>query len=759
MHTPPPSPPTALIALLSSMDERHASDLFLDEGRRPAARVHGQVLALDEPVLTRGALSALIDSALAPAARARFDETGDADASLALPDGRRYRLSIARQQGVLSVVARAVPNGALDPETLALPAAVLAFADASRGLVLVTGATGSGKSTTLAAMVHHINQRRAAHIVTIEDPIEFVHKDLVGRVSQREVGPDTASFAVALRHVVRQSPDVIVIGELRDRETMQVAVSAALTGHLVFASLHTIDATQTLQRILSYFPEHMRGQAAMDLSLSLQGIVSQRLLPRADTPGRVLACEVLTTSPAVARLLREQRIDELQDLMRSVHSPGLQTFNGSLLALFKVGAITYEQGVVYASNRDEFALAARGMSTGAGTFRTTSDDSVDVELDLQHLLRIAGDQGASDLHLATGRPPILRIDGMMSPLGERELSDGDMRMLLFSIMSAHQRSQYELEREIDFAIAVDDGRRFRVNAYFQKSKMAAALRAIPDTIPDAESLGLPEILLEMGGRAQGLLLVVGPTGAGKSTTLACLVDRINQTRACRIITIEDPVEYAHRSQRSTVDQREVGSDTQTFARALKYALRQDPDVILVGEMRDLETISSVLTAAETGHLVLATLHANDSVQAIDRMIDVFPAHQQAQIRTMLASAILGVVCQRLLPRRDEPGRVAAFEVLVGIPAVRNLIRENKLHQMQSIMERSQRDGMVTMDASLKGLLDSHLVRYEDALKLAKNAASLGAQRSLKPSPPLSPPSPPSSATSAGPGRRFPWQRG
>ena len=717
----PPAPPPSLLSLLSTMDAMQASDLFLSEGRAPAARIHGRVQTLDEPATTRGALDALINLALPGPARAAFDSSGDADTSLSLDNGQRYRLSIARQQGSLSVVARAVPTAALDPDDLGLPPAVMAFAERTRGLVLVTGATGSGKSTTLAALVHRINQTRPVHVVTIEDPIEFVHLDDRALITQREIGGDTSSFGTALKHVVRQSPDVIVIGEMRDQETMQVAISAALTGHLVFASLHTIDATQTLQRILSYYPEHLRSQAAMDLSLCLQGIVSQRLLPRADHKGRALAAEVLTSSAAVASLLRDQRISELQDLMRTLRSPGLQTFNQSLLGLFQVGAITYDQGLAYASNPDEFALSARGMSTGAGTFLTSADDSVQGELDLQRLLVAATSLGASDLHLATGRPPLVRVDGNMQALSEQTLSDGDMRMLLYSIMTGHQRSAYELERELDFAIALDDGRRFRVNAYFQRARMAAALRAIPDRIPDAESLELPEIVLEMGGRAQGLFLVVGPTGSGKSTTLACLVDRINRTRACRIITIEDPVEYAHQSHRSTVDQREVGSDTKSFARALKYALRQDPDVILVGEMRDLETISSALTAAETGHLVLATLHANDATQAIDRMIDVFPAHQQAQIRSMLASALLGVVSQRLLPRREAAGRVPAFEILVGTPAVRNLIRENKLHQMQSIMERSQREGMVTMDASLKARLDAggHLLRRRPQARQAR----------------------------------------
>jgi len=291
-------------------------------------------------------------------------------------------------------------------------------------------------------------------------------------------------------------------------------------------------------------------------------------------------------------------------------------------------------------------------------------------------------------------------------------------------MSERQRTTYELEREIDFALALGDGRRFRVNAYFQKGRMAAALRAIPSAVPDASALGLPEELLNLGAAAQGLLILVGPTGSGKSTTLACLVDRINRSRKCRVITIEDPVEYAHDSILATVDQRELYADTQSFAAALKFILRQDPDVILVGEMRDYETISAVLTAAETGHLVLTTLHSNDSVQAIDRIVDVFQAHQQGQARAQLSSCLLGVVSQRLLPKKSEEGRVPAFELMIATPAIRNLIRENKMHQALGVIETSRRDGMRTMDQALKTLHEKGEVRYEDALRFMNNPRAL-----------------------------------
>ncbi len=714
---------TPLAELLGKMEAGGASDLFVTEGKVPAARICGALRVLSEPPTSRAVLREFLEGVVSEPALARFDATGDLDVGVTLPTGRRLRLSLLRQQGAMGVVARAVPPGAIELAALGLPDSLAAFVEQPRGLVLVTGATGSGKSTTLAALLHHVNRTRPAHIVTIEDPIEFVHSDIKARVTQREIGTDSQSFHAALRQVVRQSPDVILVGEMRDVETMGVAIAAALTGHLVLASVHAIDATQTLQRILGYFPDAMRAQAALDLALCLVGIVSQRLLPRADGRGRALALEVLANTPAVGRLLREQRVDELQDLMRGSTDPLSQPFNQSLLRLHKAGSISYEIGHAAASNPDEFALLARGMTAGSATFRTGVDQT-DHGLDLRAMLGAAGERGASDLHLTTGRTPIIRVNGGLLALDETALSEADMRTLLYSVMSARQRAIYELEREVDFAIAVDDGGRFRVNAYYQKGNMAAALRAIPSEVPSADQLGLPEAVLRLAERPQGLILVVGPTGAGKSTTLACLLDRINRSRACRIITVEDPIEFVHQSRLATIDQREVAADTASFSAALKYILRQDPDVVLVGEMRDAETIGAAITAAETGHLVLATLHANDAPQTVGRIVDAFPSHQQDQARAQLAASLIGVVSQRLLPHRSGRGRTAVFEVMIGTPAIRTLIREDKLHQIHNAMETARRDGMVTLDWALKDAYEAGRISFEEAMRYILNPKSL-----------------------------------
>ena len=711
-------------SLLRRMGAARASDLLLAEGRPAALRVDGAITTEPGGPIDRGVLTAFMDSVLRPSHRELFDRVGDVDVGVTRPGLGRFRVHFHVQRGLLGAVVRAVPSGQLDFGLLGLPEVLKSFADAPRGLVLVVGSTGSGKSTTLAAMVHHINARYRRHIVTLEDPIEFVHEDLESVVTQREVGSDTRDFSGALRNVVRESPDVILIGEMRDAETMNVALSAALTGHLVLSSLHTIDAAQTLQRILTYYPEHLREQAAMDLSLSLVGVVAQRLVPRSDGDGRVAAVEVMVATPAVKKLVREQRVDEIEDLMLTA-GEGMQTFNRALVELYEAEKITYETGAAYATSPDEFRMNAQGMERGSAAFAAEAEALPQVgSVDMRTLLDIALRYGASDIHLVVGSAPIFRIHGRLRRLEVDALGAGDVRRLLFSLLSLSQRERFELDRELDFALAVTGKHRFRVNAHYQRGTVAVALRLIPSAIPDASTLGLPSVVRELAARPHGLVLVTGPTGAGKSTTLATMIDQVNSSRSCHIITIEDPIEFVHYNRMATVEQREVGPDTRSFAAALKYILRQDPDVILIGEMRDVETISAALTAAETGHLVLATLHTNDAPQTIDRVVDVFPPHQQSQVRVQLSSALQAVVSQRLLQRADGKGRVAAFEVLVASSAVRAIIREGKTHQLQSVMETSLRDGMVTMDRAVADLIRAGLVSVEEGSRYMRNPANL-----------------------------------
>lgn len=327
---------------------------------------------------------------------------------------------------------------------------------------------------------------------------------------------------------------------------------------------------------------------------------------------------------------------------------------------------------------------------------------------------------ASDIHLTVGIPPNLRVNGSLVHLGDVPLSPADTERLVRSSLSEKQFEVLKDKGEIDFSYASPGKGRFRVNAYLQRGSFGMALRIIPLEIPTMQQLGLPTVISDLTRLPRGLILVTGPTGSGKSTTLATMIDQINRERNVHILTLEDPIEYLHRHQKSIVNQREIGSDSQSFSNALRGALRQDPDVILVGEMRDLDTISIAITAAETGHLVLSTLHTLGAAKTIDRIIDVFPPYQQQQVRVQLASVIQAVISQQLLPKADGKGRVAAHEIMIATPAIRNLIREDKIHQIDTSIQTGGKFRMQTMDSSLVDLYNRGLIRKDIALTQAVN---------------------------------------
>lgn len=344
-------------------------------------------------------------------------------------------------------------------------------------------------------------------------------------------------------------------------------------------------------------------------------------------------------------------------------------------------------------------------------------------IDFAEIVLTVVSSGASDLHLTVGAPPVMRRNGELVPIGNQILTAQDTRDIVYGILTGEQRQRLETNLEIDLSYAVPNRVRFRVNAYYQRAAVAAAFRVVPTVIKSLEELRLPDSIRDWTTKPRGLVLVTGPTGSGKSTTLAALIDEINSTRSCHIVTIEDPIEFLHRHKRSLINQRELGGDTLSFGNALRSALRQDPDVILVGEMRDLETIQIALTAAETGHLVFGTLHTSDAPQTVDRVIDVFPPHQQEQVRIMLANALQGVICQQLLPTVSG-GRVAATEVLMATPAVRNLIREGKTHQIYSMLQTGSQHGMQSMDACLAHLVRQGLITKHLAMERAGSPPEL-----------------------------------
>ncbi len=358
------------------------------------------------------------------------------------------------------------------------------------------------------------------------------------------------------------------------------------------------------------------------------------------------------------------------------------------------------------------------------------------EAHIDDLLRLLVEWKGSDLHMTVGVPPVIRVDGQLQPTPYERLNPQDAQRILYDILTDEQIQRFESTLELDFSYQVPRVARFRVNIFKERGNLAAAFRRIPQQIPTMEELGLPSTLKELAHKPRGLILVCGPTGSGKSTTLAAMINEINSTRSEHILTIEDPIEFVHPHKYSVVAQRELGMDTKSFAFALKSALREDPDVILVGEMRDHETMQLAVTAAETGHLVFATLHTNSASQTVDRIVDVFPPGQQEQIRIQLSNNLEGVVVQQLLRRANQPGRVCALEIMMASPAVRNLIREGKSHQINSMIQISNNIGMQTMDQHLRDLYAKGLITYDDAVsramqpeelkKMISGGASMGA---------------------------------
>jgi twitching motility protein PilT len=351
---------------------------------------------------------------------------------------------------------------------------------------------------------------------------------------------------------------------------------------------------------------------------------------------------------------------------------------------------------------------------------------------IQQLFKLMVENGGSDLHITVGTPPGLRVNGGIVRVKIPPLTAADTKRLIYQILTEEQKNEFEKTLDLDFSFGIKGLARFRANVFYSKGGVAAVFRTIPSIIPDFKALGLPNVLIEMTDVSNGLMLVTGPTGSGKSTTLAALLDRLNENEDGHIITLEDPIEFVHPHKGCIVNQREIGSDTHDFKNAIKALLRQDPDIVLVGELRDAETIEAALTIAETGHLVFGTLHTNSTVQTINRIINVFPSEEQDQIRTLLSFVLQGVVSQQLLPKTFEPGRVCSMEILRPTPAIRNLIREDKIHQIYSQMQIGQeKTGMVTMNQSLKRFVDTGLIDADTAMSYSSAPEELAKQLGVK----------------------------
>ena len=723
--------------------ENNASDCFISTGKPAAYRVLNDVVFADTEPIDAGEINNFRLKVVGVRGNEKYRDSESIDASYRTEDGLRFRINFFETLNGPALVARPVKDGSeLEFSSLALPEEIMAsIASRPRGMVIIAGSTGSGKSTTLAALVNYINKNMRKHILMLEDPVEFTFNDNLSVINQREINSFNQGFVTALRSALRENPDCIVIGEMRDSETMSVALSAALTGHLVITTLHTSDAPQTIERIINFFPESVRDQVALDLSFAMEAIVVQRLVPRADASGMVPALEIMLGTPGIKKRIVYRDYSALEESIRNGRNDGMQNFNQALYELSNNGVISRETAIEASDNPDELRLLWRGMNSGSDSFTkhyaSEGDGAGDAStINMKTLLRTAVRNGASDLLLTCNAPPMLRLNGAYCGMDLPLLTADDVRHLLYSVITKRQKVSLEEKKELDFALSAnlpdpndpenEIEHRFRVNAFFQRGSLAMVARVISNYIPVPEELGLPPVLSEIVQKKQGLFLITGPTGSGKSTTMASLINMLNKSRPLHIITIEDPIEYVYKNEVAVIEQRELGFDTYSFANGLRAAMREAPDIILVGEMRDTETIAAALTAAETGHLVIGTLHTNSVSQTVDRVIDSFPEAQQNQIRQQFASSLLAVVAQRLLRTVVGSGRVGAFEVMVATPPIQALIRENKTYQLQSIIEIASKDGMVTMDRALEELYNNGQIAYEDLTAFKVDAHQTGA---------------------------------
>ncbi|MDY0088475.1 MAG: PilT/PilU family type 4a pilus ATPase [Coriobacteriia bacterium] len=501
-----------------------------------------------------------------------------------------------------------------------------------------------------------------------------------------------------------QRPDVIVVdadlpetdGYLLTHQLKQQAQIAEVPVIIIAADPDEASALRARQAgAAAYLPSAGAVEAVCDRILAFAGSAE-----RTDEPRNVAQSADMGASATQSQGMAAHSVQEVPPVTEQ----------------FDTG---YLQPVETADHISEVAGSAEISVLGEPPAPGRSNLHID---DLLHLLI---ERDGSDLHLTVGSPPGLRLRGEIVPLEDTPpLQPRDTMEMIFNILSEEQRRRFETELELDFAYSMPGVSRFRANVFQQRNSMGAVFRAIPVAVPTIEELGLPKVCRTLADRPRGLVLVTGPTGSGKSTTLAAMIDHINETRPMHIVTLEDPIEFVHRNKKAYVNQREIGSDTHSFSAALKRVLRQDPDVILVGEMRDLETIAAAITAAETGHLVLATLHTTGGPATVDRIIDVFPPHQQQQVRMQLSTTLEGVMSQVLMRSTDGRTRVMAMEIMLGIPAISNLIREGKTHQMPTIIQGGASQGMQTLDQSLKNLLLGGRITFDEAISKAQNPVDL-----------------------------------
>ena len=649
------------------------------------------------------------------------------------------------QQGFTGCVIRTINAKIPTIEDLELPPILKDVVLSKRGFVIMVGGTGSGKSTSLAAMVGYRNEKTRGHIVTIEDPVEYVHPHKGCVVTHREVGVDTDSWHAALKNTLRQAPDVILIGEIRDRETMEYGIQFAETGHLVLATLHANSANQALDRIINFFPEERREQLLMDLSLNIRALISQRLIPRESGTGRIAAMEIMLHSPLISDLIFKGEVTKIKDVMARSNRLGMKTFDQSLFELYEPGLISYEDALRNADSKNELRLRVKleskreirmprkrpAPADRRGRRPVSERCRADVRRTgsaAEHQAAVQADGGEEGvrpfLHLLCAGQDQDRgpdLPGQQADTEPRDGASGGPRPDDPGSDRSFHGGAGDRFRHLRAGLG-----RFRVNVFYQRGYPAMVLRYITAEMPRLEDLGMPDILKDLVMLKRGLILMVGAAGAGKSTTLAAMINYRNEISSDHILTIEDPIEFLHTNKKSIINQREVGLDTKSFARALRGAVRAAPDVILIGEIRDRETMEAAIALAGTGHLCISTLHANNCAETLDRIINMFPRDQHNQIFLDLSQYLRAILSQRLVVAKSGT-RVAASEVMVNTPHMSELIKKGDVIGVKEAISTGTERGMLSFDSSLYNLVREGRIDLEEALSSADSRTNLEAK--------------------------------
>lgn len=604
------------------------------------------------------------------------------------------------------------------------------------GVIMIVGPTGSGKSSTMYTLIRELLSDRT-NLITLEDPVEYHIKGATQVQINEKVG---LTFASGLRSVLRQDPDIICVGEIRDGETAEIAMRAAMTGHLVITTIHTEDAISAIDRLRDM------GVAPYLIAAGLRGVISQRLLRKIcpncktqiqppkkalemagipENPGKLYwqgaGCDQCFHSGYRGRIGVFEVMLIQEELRRCILEGADRT--RFLEAARRSEPVCSDAGTRAEAGRRGCFDGGRGDPDAAGAVNGAErEEETDGMYGIEELIALAAEKRASDVHLIAGLPPKCRIDGRIETLTDGGLTREDCEEYGRQL-AGNAADQIEAIGQLDFSASFA-GRRLRVNLFRQQGALSAAIRLLGSTIPNLSELGLPEAVNQFSSWNKGIILVTGETGSGKSTTLAAILNEINQNRPLHMITLEDPIEYVYEPVQAIINQREVGVDVESYDKGLYAALREDPDVILIGEMRDPATIETALMAAETGHLVFSTIHTNSAIDSIDRIVGVFPEDKQPQIRMQLSMTLRAVLSQQLVPRAGGQGRAAACELMMLTPAIRNLIRDGKTPQMQSYLLSSAKEGSITMDNFLIRMAKEGVITPQTAVDASQDPQEL-----------------------------------